>query len=427
MATSNGVDLGTKGKPRRSTRIFQIFPVTISSPNGQAASFRESTSTLPMNCHGCLYPSQYEHKAGSWIILEIPARQVGGRSQSVRAQVRCVRTSLNADRPYLVGVELQTPTNIWGIPSPPKDWLQFAVAPTTPATPVAPVPMYSSPTAPTGTNGVLLESTGKAKESSTGSSVTVQPSDASTGRAMRAAPDEIKRTFEAKLQQAAEKAVSLALTSQVKIAITEAIKTIEAFSQTAVRDTERKLLSYREKVAASEREQLATSITEAQETMLRLERASSEVHLIMAEALDFLQNTAQQLGKQFSAELIESANRAAANFGENTARFSEQHLSRFTKEVQATTDETLGRLEEKAAEVSAQLEQLNLLATQTRTECETLRQASRDELANARDQAVNQFRQRMETIWNSSMVAAMSAVSEHTRSLIDALSSEPAR
>ena len=178
---------------------------------------------------------------------------------------------------------------------------------------------------------------------------------------------------------------------------------------------------------ASEREQLKTSIAEAQEIVARLEQASSEVHLILAEAVDFLQDTAQRLGKEFSEELKETANRAAANFGENTSRFSEQYLARFAKEVQATTDAPLGLLQEKTAEAGAQLEKLNLLAIQTRTECETLRQASRDELASVRDQAVNQFRQRMETIWNSSMIAAMSAVSEHTKNVMNALSSESAR
>ena len=82
MATSNGLDSIAKAKARRSTRIFQMVPVTVSSPKGQAESFRETTSTLAMNCHGCLYPSRYEHKAGSWIALEIPARQDGSKPQS---------------------------------------------------------------------------------------------------------------------------------------------------------------------------------------------------------------------------------------------------------------------------------------------------------------------------------------------------------
>ena len=426
MATSNGLDSVTKGRARRSTRIFQMVPVTVSSPNGQADSFRESTSTLAMNCHGCLYPSQYEHRTGSWIVLEIPVRQDGSRAQSVWGQVRCVRTSLNADRPYLVGIELQTPTNVWGISSPPKDWLQFA-APTAQATSLAPGLVHSSATAPPEANAALLESKAKPKEISAASTAIVQPSEASTGSAIGAAREEIKRTFDAKLQQAAEKAVSLALTSQVKIALTQAVKTIETFSQTAVREAERKLWNHHEQLVASEREQLKTSIAEAQEIVARLEQASSEVHLILAEAVDFLQDTAQRLGKEFSEELKETANRAAANFGENTSRFSEQYLARFAKEVQATADAPLGLLQEKTAEAGAQLEKLNLLAIQTRTECETLRQASRDELASVRDQAVNQFRQRMETIWNSSMIAAMSAVSEHTKNVMNALSSESAR
>jgi len=70
---------------------------------------------------------------------------------------------------------------------------------------------------------------------------------------------------------------------------------------------------------------------------------------------------------------------------------------------------------------------LTLLAADARTEWEGRRQASRDELARESEQAVHQFRERMEAIWNSSMVAAMSAVNEHSRSVLDSLSKEPAQ
>jgi hypothetical protein len=180
-------------------------------------------------------------------------------------------------------------------------------------------------------------------------------------------------------------------------------------------------LIYREKLITSAREQLEASLAEAQETAQRLEKSSTEVHLILAEALTFLREAARELGNEFSASLQESADRAAVNFGDKTARFSERHLAHVVEQVQAKTGEAMSRLNGRASEANAQLDALNLLAAEIRTEGEAQRQAFRDELARTREQAVQQFRQRMEEIWNSSLVAAMSVVHEHSRSALDAL------
>jgi len=413
MATGKAPNLAMKSNARRSTRIFQNVPVTISSRNGEAASFLESTSTVAMNCHGCLYPSQNEYQPGSWVTLEVPPQQADGKPRSVRAQVRFIRPSRNPSEPYHVGVELQTPANIWGISVPPEDWLRFPGAASAAATPSALAPAHPADlTAPTEkTIHVLPESSGMAPETrSSGTAEIIQQPSATSPWTMRVAPDEVKRTFDAKLQQAAEKAVSLAVTSQVNSLITEAVKTIETCSQATVRDAEQHCLIYREQLVTSAREQLEASLAEARETAQRLEKSSSEVHLILAEALDFLQEAARELGRQFSASLRENTDRAAVNFGDKTAQFSERYLAHLAEQMQARTGEAMARLEGRAAETNAQLNSLNLRAAETRTEWETHRQASRDELARASEQAVQQFRQRMEAIWNSSMVAAMSVV-----------------
>ena len=152
-----------------------------------------------------------------------------------------------------------------------------------------------------------------------------------------------------------------------------------------------------------------------------------EVHIILAEALNFLQESARELGKQFSTSLQESADRAAVNFGDKTAQFSDRHLADLIERVQATSVEAMTRLDRRGAEANVQLDSLKVLAAETRADWEAQRQASQDELARTREQAVQQFRQRMEEIWNSSLVAAMSVVNEHSKSILDSLSKEPAR
>jgi hypothetical protein len=431
VATGKAPNLVSTWDARRSTRICQIVPVTISSRTGDGNSFLESTSTLAMNCHGCLYPSQNEYRPGSWVNLEVQAPQADGKPHPVRAQVRFIRPSQNPGEPYHVGIELQTPANVWGIPVPPEDWLRFpgAASAATAASALAPA-LHSDVTAPTEQKiHVLSESLGINPEtlSSLPAEIVQRPSDNSPGwdNPMRVAPDEVRLAFDAKLLQAAEKAFSLAVTSHINTAITQAVKTIETFSQATVRDAEQHCLVYREKLFASARGQLEASLAQAQETAQRLENGSTEVHIILAEALTFLKETAQELGKQFSTSIQESADRAAVNFGDKTAQFSDRHLAHLVEQVQATTGESMTRLDRRASEANAQLDTLNLLAAKIRTEGEAQRQAFRDELARTREQAVQQFRQRMEELWNSSLVAALSVLHEHSRSVLDALSKEP--
>jgi hypothetical protein len=425
-------NLVTSRDARRSTRISEIVPVIIFRGPGVGDSFLESTSTLAVNCHGCLYPSQNEYQPGSWITLEVPNQQADGKRHSLRAQVKFIRPSRNPSVRYHVGVELQAPANVWGIQLPPEDWLRFPDAAGAATGTELALALDSDVLAPNEQKiRVLPQSSGITPEtvSSPTAEVIQQTSDALLGwdKPTRVAPDEIRRTLDAKLLQAAEKAVSLAATSHVNTAVTQAVKAIETFSQSAVRAAEQQCSIYLETLVTSAREQLKDSLTEAQNTARRLEESSSEIHIILAEALDFLKQAARELGKQFSTSLRESATGAAVDFGDKTSRFSDLHLALLAEKVEATTGDAMTRLEGRSAEANAQLDSLNLLATETRTEWEAHRQASRVELSRASEQAIQQFRERMEAIWNSSMVAAMSAVNEHSRSVLDSLSKEPAQ
>jgi len=331
-----------------------------------------------------------------------------------------------------VGVELQTPANVWGIQLPPEDWLRFPGAASAAATVSALAAALHSDVAATAEQKihVLPESLGINSETLPSPTADVQQSfDASPGlhEPIPVEPDEVRRTFDAKLLHAAEKAVSLAVTSHVNAAINQAVKTVETFSQAILRDAERHDLIYRETLVASAREELAASFAEAQEAAQRLEHSSSEVHIILAEALTFLQETAGELGKQFYTRLRATADQEAVDFGDKTTTFSDRRIAHLAEQVQATTGEAITRLDGKAAEASAQLDSLSRLAAEARAEWESRQEASREDLARATEQDVQQFRQRMEAIWNFSMTTAMSVVNEHSRNLLDALSKEPAR
>jgi hypothetical protein len=194
VATDKAGNLITANNVRRSTRVSQIVPVTISSRNSMESSFWETTSTLAMNCHGCLCRSQNEYRTGSSVILEIPAQQANGKPHSVSAQVRFVRRSQNPSEPYHVGVEFQAPANIWGIQAPPADWLQFPTDAEIAANLSALAPACSSDiTAPAEkTIHVLPKSSGTVPETAASAGAKIQPSEPLPGSAMRVEPEEVK-------------------------------------------------------------------------------------------------------------------------------------------------------------------------------------------------------------------------------------------
>ena len=124
-AVSNSPNAGASSATRRSTRVFKKVSLNVSGRNRIGNTLLETTSMVAMNCHGCLYASRYEYQSGSWITLDVPSQPRDGKSRPVRAQVKFMRLPRSPQELYQVGVELETPANVWGVQSPPQDWLRF--------------------------------------------------------------------------------------------------------------------------------------------------------------------------------------------------------------------------------------------------------------------------------------------------------------
>ncbi len=95
--------------------------------NSVGNPFLEMTSAVAFNCHGCLYRSRYHNRPGAWVTLHMRERGRRRNAQPVRAQVRFVRLPASPKELYQVGVELENPANVWGIQSPPEDWMTVPV------------------------------------------------------------------------------------------------------------------------------------------------------------------------------------------------------------------------------------------------------------------------------------------------------------
>src|SRR5262249_19820503 len=111
---------------RRSTRIERSVPMFISGRDIQGHDFLERTSAVSINLHGCRYPSRHDLQVGSWITLQLGENSISedATKASVRAQVKSVHLPQSPRELHHIGVELETPGNIWSIPAPPADWLQ---------------------------------------------------------------------------------------------------------------------------------------------------------------------------------------------------------------------------------------------------------------------------------------------------------------
>ena len=108
---------------RRSTRIYNAIPLAVQGSDAFRAPYQEQVSTLTVNCHGCRYRSNHEVIQGDTVYLEVKKSSEGSATYSCQAQVKWVQRLITKDFRFEIAVELAAPGNIWGIASPPDDWI----------------------------------------------------------------------------------------------------------------------------------------------------------------------------------------------------------------------------------------------------------------------------------------------------------------
>ena len=111
---------------RRSTRRDEAIMVTVSGVDARRGPYTEKVSTLTVSCHGCKYPSKYQVLPDALVTLELHPETNGSAKISTRGRVKWVQRDSETGGPLFTAVEFENPQNIWKIPSPPEDWLQFA-------------------------------------------------------------------------------------------------------------------------------------------------------------------------------------------------------------------------------------------------------------------------------------------------------------
>jgi hypothetical protein len=110
---------------RRSTRLNAVVPITVMGVDSYRGPYREEVSTVAVSCHGCRYESKHDVLTNSWVMLELNPTNQGTDTISARGLVKWVKRPLDANGTYETAIELEDPGNIWGIDSPPQDWVAF--------------------------------------------------------------------------------------------------------------------------------------------------------------------------------------------------------------------------------------------------------------------------------------------------------------
>jgi hypothetical protein len=124
-ATHNDPEL----RRRRSTRIVQAVPLTVTGVDALGRPFQERTSTLLISCHGARYQSKHYVLKNMWVTLEVPHHDPGLPPRTARGRVTWIQRPRTVRELFQIGVEMEMPGNIWGIAFPPPDWFA-AVDPT---------------------------------------------------------------------------------------------------------------------------------------------------------------------------------------------------------------------------------------------------------------------------------------------------------
>jgi hypothetical protein len=110
---------------RRSTRIDRAIQLTVAGVDTCRGPYNDEVSTITLNCHGCKYESKREVFPDAFVIVQLNGKSGNSQPISTRGHVKWIKRPTVVGGLFQTAIELDEPGNIWGIDSPPSDWLPF--------------------------------------------------------------------------------------------------------------------------------------------------------------------------------------------------------------------------------------------------------------------------------------------------------------
>ncbi len=468
---------------RRSTRIERTVPMIIVGQTKLGLSFEERTAAVSLNVHGCRYPSRHDYSVGSWVGLQVLEPSGEHNTPLMRAQVRSIHPPMSPRELYQIGVELEAPANVWGVPAPPEDWQRFvggtgakaqAATGVAPAREPAAAPAAAAPPpqthAPVGPEYRSTGVTAFPAPPPPAAAGKTEPGHAKPERVVITS-DQLIAAVQGKLQQAADKAVHTAINTHLMDAVRQALSKIDDVSKASTHLMEEHSPQNLETLANSVRDEVLGRMdarlaedrsrfeeqqeayrSRAEEITQRLESLAADAQRNLAEAQELFEKFGGEVEPQIRGRLDETVGRATEEFESAATRVSDRQLVRLMEDKQMVTREAYAQLEACGAEAHAKLQSaavsmmeefkrqtsvqmdlaisdamqrvmssLNALDAENRTACEARRRTIETDVAQATEQSTEQFRSGIKAFLYSCLVAAVGAVDQHAQTTLDGL------
>jgi hypothetical protein len=462
---------------RRSTRIDHTVPLVIVGQTKLGLSFQERTSAVSLNMHGCRYPSRHDYSVGSWVGLQVLEANGEGSAPVMRAQVRSIHPPMSPRELYQIGVELESPSNVWGVPTPPEDWQRaqgangsrlHAATGVAPAREPASVSAQSPPVRPeyrsAGVAAFPMPPLAGAK-----TEPAREPGAVKTERVVITS-DQLVAAVQGKLQVAAEKAVQSAISTQLAEAVRHALTKIDDVGRATAHQMEQYSTQRLEAIMGAAKEEVLSRIEarleedrnrweEKQEAYRRhADEVAQQLEKLMADSRRDLNGSQEaidnvrDLEPKIRGRLDEAVGRASEEFDAAATRIADRQLVRLMEDKQMVTREATAQLSASAAEMRALLQSsanstleefrrqmevridlaiseatqrvmssLASLDAENRAACEARRRSIETDVARATEQSTEQFRTGIKAFLYSCLVAAVGAVDEHATTTLDSL------
>jgi hypothetical protein len=296
-------DAGTQ--KRRSTRIVQAMPITVSGVDALGQPFKERTTTVMVNCHGCKYQSKHYVPKNNVVSLEIPRPEPSLPSRTISGRVIWVQRPRAVRELFQIGLEFDTAGNVWGIAFPPEDWFPYPGD-----EPVAAPPAPAVPEAPAAVSSVARpEAPAEGKISLVSTSATPDAQLAAARQTVKMVA-EAKEALEKTLRRSAQSAVNEEMTvvrqqldSQLHEAVERAIKlSMERVSESA---SKRLIQQATERTAAIVEQ--ARKVSDANVAQLDLKIREAVDHAVSQVAEQAAEQAAQQATAHNLKQAVEEA------------------------------------------------------------------------------------------------------------------------
>ena len=344
---------------RRSSRIEHPVSLMVLGTNRRGESFQEKTSVVSLNLHGCRYSSRHDYPLEGWVTLQVTGTD-GAHSSSIRARVRSILSPQTPRELCQVGVELETPGNVWGISALPEDWQRILGVDTS-----------SSAVASSAALDVedsLFEAAPVAAERRAEVTVFPGPSTPPPGETSASkeppvqktervvlTPDQLLQALQGKLQQAADRAVQTAIAAHIDDSVRTALAKIDDGWKSNLRHTEEFSASRLAEVQSRWEKELVVYRTRAEDTARRLDTLAASTQQSLAESQKTAERIKSDLDPELSARINQTLAKANNDFDAHAAQVSERHLAALAQSALTAAREARSKLDESAAEIRSLL------------------------------------------------------------------------